>query len=46
MESKDTPSKIKDQEQSQLNNSNNKLKNLKSDFFIKKFLVIFIKKDF
>ena len=46
MESKDTPSKIKDQEQSQLNNSNNKLKNLKSDFFIKKIFGYLHKKRF
>jgi len=46
MESKDTPSKIKDQEQSQLNNSNNKLKNSKSDFFIKKIFGYLHKKRF
>ena len=37
MEIKDTPSKIKDNELSQLNKSKNKLKNLKSDYFIQKF---------
>ena len=36
MESKDISSKIKEQEQSQLINSNDKFKNLKSDFFIQK----------
>ena len=37
MEPKDTPSKIKDQEQSKLMNSNNILKNIKSVYFIQKF---------
>ena len=37
MEQKDKSSKIKHQEQSKLINSNNKLKNLKSDYFIRKF---------
>ena len=36
MESKVSPIKIKDQEQSQLINSNNKLKNIKSNFILKK----------
>ena len=37
MENKDTTSKITDQEKSKIINSNNKLKNLKSDYFIQKF---------
>jgi len=37
MEPKDTPSKIKEQEQSKLMNSNNILKNIKSVYFIQKF---------
>jgi len=37
MEHKDASSKIKDQEILKLINSNNKLKNLKSDYFIQKF---------
>ena len=37
MESKDTPTKEKEQEQSKLINSDNILKNLKSDYFIQKF---------
>ena len=37
MESKDTPSKIEEQGQSKLIDSNNKLRNLKSDYFIQKF---------
>ena len=37
MESKDTQRQINKQEQSKLINSNNKLKNLKSDYFIQKF---------
>ena len=37
MEHKDTSSKKKDQEKSKLINSNNKLNNLKSDYFIQKF---------
>ena len=36
MESKDTTSKIKEQRQSKLTDSNNKLKNLKNDYFIEK----------
>ena len=37
MESKDTPTKEKEQEQSKLINSDNILQNLKSDYFIQKF---------
>ena len=37
MEPKITPSKVKEQEQSKLIISNNKLRNLKSDYFIQKF---------
>ena len=37
MESKDTPSKVKEQGQSKLIVSNDKLRNLKSDYFIQKF---------
>ena len=37
MEHKDTSIRIKDQEKSKLINSNNKLNNLKSDYFIQKF---------
>ena len=37
MESKDIPNKEKEQEQSKLINSDNKLQNLKSDYFIQKF---------
>ena len=37
MESKDTPTKEKEQEKSKLINSDNILKNLKSDYFIQKF---------
>ena len=37
MEHKDTSSKIKDQEKSKLINSDDKLKKLKSDYFIQKF---------
>ena len=37
MESKDIPIKEKEQEQSELINSDNMLKNLKSDYFIQKF---------
>ena len=37
MKSKDTPSKVKEQEQSKLTNSNNKLKKLRSDYFIQIF---------
>ena len=36
MEYKDTPNKIKDQAQSKLINSNNKLKKSRSDYFIQK----------
>ena len=36
MEPKNAPSKIKDQTQSKLINSNNKLKNILSDYFIRK----------
>ena len=36
MESKDTPTKEKEQEQSKFINSHNILKNLKSDYFIQK----------
>ena len=37
MESKDTPNKAEEQAQSKLIASNNKLRNLKSDYFIIKF---------
>ena len=37
MEPKNTLSKVKEQEQSKLIISNNKLRNLKSDYFIQKF---------
>jgi len=37
MESKDTPNKVEEQRHSQLIDSNNKLRNLKSDYFIQKF---------
>ena len=37
MESKDTTSKVDEQGQSKLIDSNNKLRNLKSDYFIQKF---------
>ena len=37
MEPKDTPSKVEEQRQSKLSVSNNKLRNLKSDYFIQKF---------
>ena len=37
MDPKGTSSKIKDQEKSKLINSNNKLRNIKSDYFIQKF---------
>ena len=37
MESKDTPNKVEEQGQSKLIDSNNKLKNVKSDYFIQKF---------
>ena len=37
MESKDTPSKVEEQGQSKLINSNNQLRNVKSDYFIQKF---------
>jgi len=37
MDPKGTSSKINDQEQSKLINSNNKLRNIKSDYFIQKF---------
>ena len=37
MESKDIPNKINEQNQPKLINSINKLKNLKSDYFIQKF---------
>ena len=37
MEPKDISNKIKNQEQSKLINSNNKLRNTKSDYFIQKF---------
>ena len=37
MEPKITPSKVKEQEQSKLIISNNKLRRLKSDYFIQKF---------
>ena len=42
MEHKDTQIKIKDQEKSKLI-KNNKLKNTKSNFILKNFLIIFIK---
>ena len=41
MEPKNTPSKVKEQEQSKLIISNNKLRNLKIDFFYSKFLDIY-----
>ena len=37
MEPKDTPSKVEEQEKSKLNDSENKLRNLKSVYFIQKF---------
>ena len=37
MEQKDTTSKVEEQGQSKLIDSNNKLKKLKSDYFIQKF---------
>ena len=37
MEPKDTPSKVEEQGQSKLIVSNNQLRNLKSDYFIRKF---------
>ena len=37
MESEDTPSKVEEHGQSKLIDSNNKLRNLKSDYFIQKF---------
>ena len=37
MEPKDTSSKVEEQGQSKLIDSNNKLKNVKSDYFIQKF---------
>ena len=37
MEPKDTISKVEEQGKSKLINSNNQLKNLKSDYFIQKF---------
>ena len=37
MESKDTPSKVEEQGQSKLINSNNQLRNVKSVYFIQKF---------
>ena len=37
MESKDSPTKEKEKEHSKLINSDNMLKNLKSDYFIQKF---------
>ena len=37
MEPKDTPSKVEEQGQSKLIDSNNQLKKLKSDYFIQKF---------
>ena len=37
MESKDTPNKAEEQEQSKFIDSNNKLRNLKSNYFIQKF---------
>ena len=40
MESKDTTSKVEEQGQSKLNASNNKFKNVKSHYIIKKFLNI------
>ena len=40
MESKDTSSKVKEQGESKLIDSNNKLKNVKSDYFIQKFFDI------
>ena len=38
MEPKDTPSKVEEQGQSKLIDSNNQLRNLKSDYFIQKFI--------
>ena len=40
MKPKDTPSKVKEQGESKLIVSNNKLRNLKSDFLFKNFLDI------
>ena len=40
MEAKDTPSKVEEQGQSKLIASSNELRNLKSDYFIQKFLDI------
>ena len=37
MEPKDTSNKVEEQEESKLIDSNNKLRNLKSDYFIQKF---------
>ena len=37
MDSKDTPSKVDEQRQSKLNDSENKFRNLKSVYFIQKF---------
>ena len=37
MELKDTPNRVEEQRQSKLTDSNNKLRNLKSDYFIRKF---------
>ena len=36
MQPKDTPSKVEEQRQSKLIDSNNKLRNVKSDYFIQK----------
>ena len=38
MKLKNTPSKVEEQEKSKLNDSENKLINLKGDYFIQKFL--------
>ena len=46
MESKDTPTKEKEQEKSKLINSDNILKNLKSDYFIQKFFEYIPKKNY
>ena len=37
MKLKNTPSKVEEQEKSKLNDSENKLRNLKGDYFIQKF---------
>ena len=44
MQSKDTKSKVKEQEQAKTINSNNMLNNLKSDYFIRKLFEYMSKK--